>query len=85
MAKKNVLENLKKGLLCCYLMFNWLNFFLCGSYLLVVVVFPFTTRVEVETDLKLAIPPPMLSIPSRPPNEVEKELNSTVKRKKRKI
>lgn len=45
---------------------------------MVVVRFPFMMRVEVETDLKLPIPPPMLSIPSRPPKVVEKEENSTV-------
>lgn len=33
-------------------------------------------RVEVETDLKLPIPPPMLSIP---PMEDEKEVKSTEK------
>lgn len=33
-------------------------------------------RVEVETDLKLPIPPPMLSIP---PMEEEKEVKSTKK------
>lgn len=38
---------------------------------------PFMMRVEVETDLKLLIPPPMLSIPPRPPREEEKEVNST--------
>lgn len=38
-------------------------------------------RVEVETDLKLPIPPPILSIPSRPPKEEEKEVNSTKKEK----
>lgn len=38
--------------------------------------FPFTMRVEVETDLKLPIPPPMLSIP---PMEEEKEVKSTKK------
>lgn len=48
------------------------------AYFLVVVRFPFMMRVEVETDLKLPIPPPMLSIPSRPPKVVEKEENSTV-------
>lgn len=37
---------------------------------------PFTMRVEVETDLKLPIPPPMLSIP---PMDEEKEVKSTEK------
>lgn len=36
-------------------------------------------RVEVETDLKLPMPPPMLPIPSRPPKEEEKDVNSTGK------
>lgn len=45
-------------------------------YFLVVVCFPFTMRVEVETDLKLPIPPPMLSMP---PMEDEKEVKSTEK------
>lgn len=45
------------------------------TYFLVVVRLPFMTRVEVETDLKLPIPPPMLSIPCIPPRE-EKEVNS---------
>lgn len=49
------------------------------TYFLVVVRFPFMMRVEVETDLKLPIPPPMLSIPSRPPKEEEKEVKSTEK------
>lgn len=53
------------------------------TYFLVVVRFPFMMRVEVETDLKLPIPPPMLSIPSRPPKDEEKEVNSTVKNKKK--
>lgn len=54
------------------------NFYKEGiTYFLVVVHLPFMIRVEVETDLKLPIPPPMLSIPSRPPKEEEKELNST--------
>lgn len=47
------------------------------TYFLVVVRLPFIMRVEVETDLKLPIPPPMLSIPSRPPKVEEKEVNST--------
>lgn len=47
------------------------------TYFLVVVRFPFMMRVEVETDLKLPIPPPILSIPSIPPKEEEKEVNST--------
>lgn len=47
------------------------------TYFLVVVRLPFTMRVDVETDLKLPIPPPMLSIPSRPPKEDEKEVKST--------
>lgn len=47
------------------------------TYFLVVVRLPFMMRVEVETDLKLPIPPPMLSIPSRPPMEEEKEEKST--------
>lgn len=47
--------------------------------LFVVVRLPFTMRVEVETDLKLPIPPPMLFIPSRPPMEDEKEVKSTEK------
>lgn len=51
------------------------------TYFLVVVRLPFMMRVEVETDLKLPIPPPILSIPSRPPKEEEKELNSTKKEK----
>lgn len=64
--------------------FNWLNGFIRGgfTYFLVVVVFPFTMRVEVETDLKLD--PPMLSIPPIPPKEEEKELNSTSEKQKRK-
>lgn len=41
-----------------------------------VVRFPFTTRVEVATDLKLPIPPPMLSIP---PMEEVKEVKSADK------
>lgn len=36
-------------------------------------------RVDVETDLKLPIPPLMLPIPSMPPKELEKEVNSTGK------
>lgn len=52
------------------------------TYFLVVVRLPFMMRVEVETDLKLPIPPPILSIPSRPPKEEEKEVNSTKKRKR---
>lgn len=52
------------------------------TYFLVVVRLPFMMRVEVETDLKLPIPPPMLSIPSRPPKE-EKEVNSTGKKKQK--
>ncbi len=47
------------------------------TYFLVVVRLPLIMRVEVETDLKLLIPPPMLSIPFRPPKEEEKEVNST--------
>lgn len=47
-----------------------------------VVRFPFMMRVEVETHLKLPMPPPMLSIPSRPPKEEEKEENSTEGKKK---
>lgn len=42
-----------------------------------VVRLPFMMRVEVETDLKWPIPPPMLSIPSRPPMEEEKDVKST--------
>ena len=45
-------------------------------YFLVVVRLPLMMRVEVDTDLKLPIPPPMLSIPSMPPKE-EKEVKST--------
>lgn len=37
---------------------------------------PFTMRVEVETALKLPVPPPMLSIP---PMDEEKEVKSTEK------
>lgn len=55
---------------------------LLRTYFLVVVRLPFTMRVEVETDLKLPIPPPRLSIPSRPPKEDEKEVNSTKREKK---
>lgn len=49
------------------------------TYFFVVVRLPFTMRVEVETDLKLPIPPPILFIPSRPPMEEEKEVKSTEK------
>lgn len=52
------------------------------TYFLVVVRLPFMKRVEVETDLKLPIPPPRLSIPSRPPKEEEKEVNSAKREKK---
>lgn len=48
------------------------------TYFFVVVRLPFTMRVEVETDLKLPLPPPILLIPSRPPME-EKEVKSTEK------
>jgi len=61
--------------------FGWTTFFREDiTYFLVVVRLPFMMRVEVETDLKLLIPPPMLSIPSRPPKEEEKEANSTAER-----
>lgn len=46
-------------------------------------------RVEVETDLKLPIPPPMLSMPSRPPKDEEKvekstDVGQTIRRRKQK-
>ncbi len=44
----------------------------------VVILFPLTMRVEVETDLKFA--PPMLPIP---PIEEEKEVKSAVDQKKK--
>lgn len=46
------------------------------TYFFVVVRLPFTMRVEVETALKLPIPPPMLSIP---PMDKGKEVKSTEK------
>lgn len=46
------------------------------TYFFVVVRLPFTMRVEVETALKLPVPPPMLSIP---PMDEEKEVKSTEK------
>lgn len=50
---------------------------------------PFMMRVEVETDLKLPIPPPMLSMPSRPPKDEEKvekstDAGQTIRRRKQK-
>lgn len=46
------------------------------TYFFVVVRLPFTMRVEVETSLKLPVPPPMLSMP---PMDEEKEVKSTEK------
>lgn len=46
------------------------------TYFFVVVRLPFTMRVEVETALKLPVPPSMLSIP---PMDEEKEVKSTEK------
>lgn len=66
----------------CHYIVKVLQKKLLRTYFLVVVRLPFTMRVEVETDLKLPIPPPpRLSIPSRPPKEDEKEVNSTKREK----
>lgn len=65
----------------CHYILSYLQRKVLCTYFLVVVRLPFMMRVEVETDLKLPIPPPILSIPSRPPKEEEKEVNSTTKEK----
>lgn len=51
------------------------------TYFLVVVRLPFTMRVEVETDLMLPSPPPMLPIVS----SEEKEVNSAGEERKNEV